>query len=174
MEEEFKVTNDILATSGQRLANLFLDRLFYYICMLGYGMILGVAALFLEDESIIDIEDNNAPTILLSWILYFLMYFILEATKQRTLGKYISKTMVVLENGEKPDIKTIALRTICRIIPFDAFSYLGSTTRGWHDSLSKTYVVDIEKFYNKIEAIEDFKDLGKSEEDIVSENDIVF
>ena len=75
--------------------------------------------------------------------------------------------MVVLENGEKPNPNTIALRSICRIIPFDVLSYLGANAYGWHDSFSKTYVVDIAKFNAKKEQIVDYEQLGKSENDVV-------
>jgi hypothetical protein len=33
------------------------------------------------------------------------------------------------------------IRTLSRFIVFEALSYLGSVSRGWHDSLSGTYVV---------------------------------
>lgn len=94
---------------------------------------------------------------------FFLLYLILESTTQKTIGKFASKTMVVLENGEKPSTNTIAIRTLCRFIPFDIFSYLGANTYGWHDSISKTYVVDIKKFKAKKERILDFEQLGKDQ-----------
>jgi hypothetical protein len=35
----------------------------------------------------------------------------------------------------------IFIRTLSRFIIFEGLSYLGSVSRGWHDSLSGTYVV---------------------------------
>jgi len=166
MKEEFKVTSDIMATSGQRLANLFLDRIFFYIFTLMFGAVLGAVSVLFDNAGIVGFLDNNVLDILSSMILSFLMFFILESLNQKSIAKYISKTIVVMENGDKPDANTIALRTICRIIPFDAFSYLGTPTRGWHDTLSKTYVVDEDKFNNKKILFGDFQDLGKSEDEI--------
>lgn len=56
------------------------------------------------------------------------------------------KTKVINEAGEAPDFKEALLRSLCRLIPFDAFSFLGSDGRGWHDSITNTYVVDVKKF----------------------------
>lgn len=33
------------------------------------------------------------------------------------------------------------LRTLCRLIPFEALSCLGEKSRGWHDRLSRTWVI---------------------------------
>lgn len=51
-----------------------------------------------------------------------------------------------MEDGTKPDFKAVALRTLCRFIPFEAFTYLGSSNpMGWHDKLSSTRVVSLAK-----------------------------
>ncbi len=39
MQQEFKVTKDILASSGQRLANLFLDRIIFYAFFGALGIV---------------------------------------------------------------------------------------------------------------------------------------
>lgn len=91
MPKEFIITKDILATSRQRLANLFLDRLFFYILTGVYGAFLGFLAYFLDMNEIINIAQSQVTSILISLLFYFVMYFILEASKQRTLGKYIQK-----------------------------------------------------------------------------------
>ena len=54
----------------------------------------------------------------------------------------ITKTRVVTEDGQKPTAMNILGRTACRFIPFDAFSFLGSKAVGWHDSISKTHVIN--------------------------------
>ncbi|MFT5822109.1 MAG: putative RDD family membrane protein YckC [Crocinitomix sp.] len=66
-------------------------------------------------------------------------YFLMEALLGRTVGKYVSKTCVINEYAVKPPIPTILIRTLCRLIPFEAFSCLGNL--GWHDKWSKTYVI---------------------------------
>lgn len=84
-----------------------------------------------------------------------LYYLIFEGLFGRTMGKIITGSIVVNENGLKPSFIVICIRTLCRLIPFDALSFLGKSERIWHDSISKTYVVekkdlekDMEMFYS--------------------------
>jgi uncharacterized RDD family membrane protein YckC len=90
-----------------------------------------------------------------------IFYFILESTSQRTIGKLITQTKVVLENGEKPSLETIIIRSLCRIIPFEPFSFFGNIPRGWHDTISKTYVVDIKIFEEQKKSHENYNLIGK-------------
>jgi hypothetical protein len=66
----------------------------------------------------------------------FLYYLVLEILFRQTIGKLHNNSYVQSSNGS---ISSIVIRSLCRMIPFDVFSFLGST--GWHDSLSKTSVV---------------------------------
>jgi len=50
-------------------------------------------------------------------------------------------TIVVDERGNKISFGKAALRSLCRIIPFEAFSFLGEEGRGWHDTITNTYVI---------------------------------
>lgn len=111
------------ASSLRRFANAFLDEFIY--------IIIAIALLILFS--------GKVPT----WVMYmiFVFYYVgFEYLFQRTPAKFITKTKVVDQNGEKPSFGRILGRNIARLIPFDAFSYL-FTPVGWHDSLSKTYVV---------------------------------
>lgn len=67
-------------------------------------------------------------------------YAIMEIKFQKTLGKFITKTKVVRNDGEKPKNRDIIIRTFCRAVPFDRVSFFFTRT-GFHDSLSKTKVV---------------------------------
>ena len=72
---------------------------------------------------------------------YILYYAGLEIKFQKTLGKMITKTKVVTNNGEAPSNTDIIIRTLLRIIaPFDIVSFL-FTKNGFHDRLSGTKVV---------------------------------
>ena len=69
-------------------------------------------------------------------------YNVFEIFSTRTVGKWITQTIVVDHNGEKPNSEMILVRSLCRLIPFNALSIIGFPARTWHDSISKTYVVD--------------------------------
>ncbi|QDS95071.1 hypothetical protein FF011L_38550 [Roseimaritima multifibrata] len=47
----------------------------------------------------------------------------------------------VNEEGGKASFGQVAGRTICRLIPFEIFSFFGTPCRGWHDKIPKTFVV---------------------------------
>lgn len=112
---------------GIRFANLFIDGIILNILQYAIGFIL----------------DMIDPTlsILLSLGTYFAYYIALESSTGQTIGKMITGTTVVDEFGQKIDGGKAAIRTLCRIIPFEPFSFFGSSRRGWHDSISKTYVI---------------------------------
>ena len=82
----------------------------------------------------------------------FCYYFLLESFWGRTFGKLLSGLKVVDIDGNKPSIGSIAIRSLCRLIPIEPFSFfynqwvVGPRMAGhWHDNLSKTYVVSIKK-----------------------------
>jgi len=75
-------------------------------------------------------------------VLLAIYYIVLEGKYQMSLGKLVTQTIVVDQYGEKPEMSSIVKRSFCRMIPFDHLSFLGSAARGWHDSISETYVVD--------------------------------
>lgn len=73
-----------------------------------------------------------------------LYYIAMEGCFGFTVGKLVTGTRVVNEQGSKPRWSQVVGRSLARFIPFEAFSVLFSNEnerRGWHDSLSKTYVV---------------------------------
>ena len=82
-----------------------------------------------------------AALFLVEGIMLIAFYLLLEGIFNTTPGKCATNTVIVNENGERPNFGQILGRTFCRLIPFDALSFLGAGTRGWHDSLSGTYVV---------------------------------
>jgi hypothetical protein len=66
-------------------------------------------------------------------------YLLLEGIFKTTAGKCATNTVITDEDGNSPSFTKILGRTFARLIPFDALSFLGR--RGWHDSMSGTYVV---------------------------------
>ena len=72
-------------------------------------------------------------------IVLFIYYLLLEGFIGISFGKILTNTVVVNESGQKPAIGVLLKRALCRLIPVDGLSFLFSD-RGWHDSLSGTYV----------------------------------
>jgi len=159
----FLVTPQIYASKEKRFANMIIDIAGVYIFTILFGVIIGLIALLgIEGplnyfSTITRIEDYIVS------ILIGLVYFaLMETIFQKSLGKFVTKTVVVLEDGSKPSSGDIFIRSLCRYIPFEAFSFLGDQGRGWHDSISETYVVDEAKFRAKKNAEQELELIGKS------------
>ena len=83
---------------------------------------------------------TNIIVSFISLITFFTYYIVLEYKYKKTIAKFITKTKVVKDNNQILKLTDILIRTICRLIPFDRFSYLFSK-RGIHDYLSQTDIV---------------------------------
>jgi uncharacterized RDD family membrane protein YckC len=68
-------------------------------------------------------------------------YFLTEVFTGKTPGKYLTRTHVVDETGGRAKPVQILLRSLYRLVPFDAFSFLSAGRPGWHDRWSKTRVI---------------------------------
>lgn len=124
----------VRAGKGRRFGTLITD----YACYFVFSVCLGAVIGLVFGERGIEVL-QSIPDILLGTILILVYYVCFEGTLGRTPGKLIFGTIVVNEVGGKPSIGQVIGRTLCRFIPFEAFS--GFSDRPWHDSISHTYVV---------------------------------
>ena len=121
----------VQASSGQRLANLFIDLFSFY----GIMIVLGV----FYRPFLVLILTPLLPAIFFA--LY--MSFVELIFKGRTLGKLITGTRAVQLDGAPITASEAFARGFSRIVPFEAFSALGNPSYPWHDRWSHTYVVDV-------------------------------
>lgn len=146
---KFIVTDDIVASISQRFLNYIIDVIMQLILLILLAMISFIISDMLGSKSAINffskLDKNTIGLYTISFSLVLIYYNVFEILFDRTVGKFITQTIVVDEQGEKPDHEKILIRSLCRLIPFNPFSilFLG---RGWHDSISKTYVVDKRMF----------------------------
>ena len=111
-----------------RLTNFVIDTVVYLVFM--YSLLL----LF---RNIIDKENVKW----ISMVCYLLYYFMFEYFKGQTIGKIITRSKVVSEDGmQNRFFIQILGRTLMRFIPLDILSYL-FTPNGFHDRISKTITV---------------------------------
>jgi uncharacterized RDD family membrane protein YckC len=90
-------------------------------------------------------QTNKLTDWALGAVILVAYYVVMEGAFGFTIGKLITGTRVVDEYGRPPGFARALLRALCRLIPFNAFSLLISdddVRRGWHDRLSRSYVVD--------------------------------
>lgn len=140
LDQEDHKTNLKLASKGQRFATYILDAIvLYFIQQLAY-YVFGLEA----QERYMN-TDEMWPYLwkvqAVGMTLFFFYYLIMESMGGKTIGKYLLRLKVVTEKGNKPTTAQIIGRTFTRIIPIEAFSFLGSKPTGWHDRWSKTLVI---------------------------------
>ena len=140
--KKFTVTDDLLASKGQRLLNFVIDLFIIYVIEIS----IGTTIILIGDLTKSDTASNWVSSLsvvesfFFGLVILFFYYLITEMYFSRTFGKYFTKTMVVKHEGSRPNMKSIIVRTLSRLIPFEPFSFL-TAERGWHDTLSVTYVV---------------------------------
>lgn len=140
---KFELDDELFASHGQRFANYLIDYICQVIMMFGIFMIILIVAIsngnkdiVAEIESVKDVVKYAfVSAIILVYYNFFEIFFAV------TIGKLVTNTVVVDRNGEKPTTDEILVRSICRLIPFEILSFLSPPGKGWHDSISKTYVV---------------------------------
>lgn len=88
--------------------------------------------------SIVNLFINSYHTDFLYYSIFITYYFVFEFYIGQTIGKLITKTVVVDQESLKPTFKKILFRTILRLNPFDGVSYLFGLGKGAHDLISKT------------------------------------
>lgn len=164
--KQFRLDEDLYATKGQRFANFIIDYICQILLMFALAFAIGIIALIIGDDTIITrIEGMNRIEEYGIGIVVLLLYYnIFEIFFARTIGKFITNTVVVDIDGEKPSSQEILIRSLCRLIPFDAFSFLGAPDKGWHDSISKTYVVKKELLENKKKQFYSLDEIGNTTE----------
>ncbi|MBT3302374.1 MAG: hypothetical protein HOD63_01425 [Bacteroidetes bacterium] len=76
-------------------------------------------------------------------VVFYLVYcFIFESFTGQTIGKLILQLQVIdSQTGYRISFQKVALRTLCRLIPFDAIFYLNYYPKGLHDTLPKTFII---------------------------------
>ena len=135
------------ASTGQRFLNYLIDNL---LLQFGLSMLTGMAVgmllgLFFPDY-MLELSQRSDPFALLplSYLIvivnYLIYYTICEkAFKGYTLGKLITGTRAIREDGNELTFKDALLRSLSRLVPFEAFSAFGGYP--WHDSWTKTKVI---------------------------------
>lgn len=167
MQEKFKITPSLYASQGQRLANLFIDTIIFYLLIFVTSMLLFLLISIVSNrDTVMELANSDLFIYTITYLTILLYFIVFEFFLQKTIGKYVSKTLVVTEFGEKPTLSQIIGRSFARLIPFDVFTYLGAKGRGWHDTLPNLYVVDEKLFKQKKANFYDFKQLGKKEEEL--------
>lgn len=127
------------ATLAKRFLNLLLDIIGFYVFVFFVGITLGFASEG-AGQDIYGDHSNLFFEYFLSYFCYLIYYTLLEgATKGRSLGKLITGTVAVKNDGSAITRKDALMRSLCRLVPFEAFSAFGYAP--WHDKWTDTTVI---------------------------------
>jgi uncharacterized RDD family membrane protein YckC len=129
----------VQANTGKRLANYLIDLVIFYLLFF-----VGAVALFVASPDTAEGSTSTANTLwlrLFAMLSYGLFMGLLEGIfRGRSIGKWITGTKVVNEDGSSISFSTALARGFSRIVPFEPLSAFGNP---WHDKWNKTYVIDV-------------------------------
>lgn len=131
------------ASGGKRFANYLIDRVGFYV--LWRLLLIKVYAWCIFTFNVP--TDSYFTILALGYIVIISLLGLLiagmeAATGGKTIGKFITGTRAVNEDGTRVGTKKAVLRFLCRLVPFEAFSALGSPCYPWHDRWTHTLVID--------------------------------
>ena len=155
MSDELKPVTDLFedrevfepATTGQRFVNFLIDNLLMRFALSWVsGTVVGILLARLAPDFARNlINDRNGFDLLLlgyliSMLNYHFYYTICEkAFRGYTLGKLITGTRAIHNDGRELLFTDALLRTLSRMVPLEPFSGFGA--QPWHDSWTRTRVI---------------------------------
>lgn len=137
------------ASQGKRIANYFIDIICAYVCLFLVGTLL--LSSHSSNESTTLLQESESPfeglASLFALLSFSGYYFLTEfLMKGRTIGKLITGTRAITTRHEYLTAGYAFKRSLCRLVPFDALSFLFSSGYGWHDKWTDTMVVNERDF----------------------------
>lgn len=128
-----------LATRWRRLANLLVDLMACAFLSVLIGIVNATVSLSFGVDLI------GAAGRFFGLAIMFMYYLLGEAVLGKTVGKFVTHTRVIAESGARAKPWQILARTVYRFVPFEALSFLGRSSYGWHDRWSKTRVIIVQR-----------------------------
>ncbi len=131
------------ASNWKRFANWLIDRVaiylvWNYLLYTPYVALLTVIFEYTHSRELLYVCGYGIA------IFFFVFILAIEesVTRGKTLGKLITGTCAINQDGSRITPRTAILRCLSRLVPFEAFSALGSPSFPWHDRWTKTFVID--------------------------------
>lgn len=136
------------ADKGRRFVNWLVDNLLMqYVLGFATGYLLALLFLEIAPDFLYDVV--NEPPGSMNYLLYvyivaifnYLVYYTLceKLFRGYTLGKLLSGTRAIRKDGTELTWRDAFLRSLSRLVPFEAFSGLGDEP--WHDTWTNTTVI---------------------------------
>lgn len=133
------------ASTGQRFLNLLID-----VLVMRFG--LSLITTELVGQVLVNYFPEFTMRLLYKGFEYYLAIYIVGFVnvvsyyticeglfRGHTLGKLVTGTKAIRENGDPLRFTDALLRSLCRLVPFEWFSGFGY--RPWHDKWTRTIVI---------------------------------
>ncbi|HVF80338.1 MAG TPA: RDD family protein [Flavisolibacter sp.] len=132
------------ASNGQRFVNYIIDWvLMRYVISYATGNLLVRFLLAVSPQTAYDLfgEEKLLASYIVALLNHLLYYSICEkAFRGYTLGKLVTGTRAIRDDGGELTFKDAFLRSLSRLVPFEALSIWFSNAF-WHDTWTKTKVI---------------------------------
>ncbi|MBA3928337.1 MAG: hypothetical protein C0521_01980 [Xanthomonas sp.] len=130
------------ATKLRRFVHWMIDR----IIVVGIIFLAMIVAGIVGGDEVLDWAERMTwwQDQLIGAAVMIVYYTLMESTTGTTIGKLLTRTRVVDESGRRISFNQALLRSLSRVVPFEAFSVLfadDEDPRGWHDRWPRTRVV---------------------------------
>jgi uncharacterized RDD family membrane protein YckC len=142
--EEAYIPQYHIAGKGKRLLNLIIDTL---VILLLTSKNIFITNLLIKLSGVLGFEyymDSDG----LKWgcqiMIGLLYYFLMEVSLQRTVGKILTRTIVIDKDGYSPKPNQILKRTWTRLLIPEMLTFLWGSN--FHDAFSNTLVSEIAEF----------------------------
>lgn len=162
-QKQFKLHESLYASTGQRFLNFIIDYVIQlaliYMITFGLGMICEFTGSYTICLTIMNF--NTIEEYLFGLVTLFVYYSFFEIQFSQSPGKFVTQTIVVDEFGNKPPARSVLIRSLCRMVPFDGLSFLGGQP-GWHDRWANTYVVNKKDLADHKEIFYSLEEIGEN------------
>src|SRR3954469_13355819 len=113
----------VQATGGKRFLNYIIDRIIFYILINLLTFILALLGVKID----VSLQQDSTDFVINMLIIVSLLYagfmgFLEFILKGKTIGKFLTGTRAVMEDGTRITLQKALLRGLCRLIPFNIFS----------------------------------------------------
>jgi uncharacterized RDD family membrane protein YckC len=143
-QQEYFAYREVQVIQGwARFAHYLIDLVFLTIIRYGINFGIGFAIGSGMVGGRTDDLSLQIGVSLFGMFLNLIYYTLFEAMYASTPGKLLLGRVVIDEYGQRPETGTVMLRSLSRLVPFEAFSCMAE--RGWHDRWTKTFVVSKEE-----------------------------
>ena len=138
-EVEMAATQDLdrpLAGKWRRFLTFLVDYILHFVFAFMVGIVLALVGAGAALEHM-----NRLQEFIFGILVFVTYYLFFESLWGRTPGKLVMGTRVTDLQGGKPSFRDLVKRTLARLVPFEAFTFFGTT--GFHDKVSHTQVVRV-------------------------------